>query len=205
MLINIIPAKPAGEPIPATGRHAELLLEIMQKAHALIGYARAEQAGTFDGQGRFWLISDPILSTAKRVGGRTRARRQPPMARRGPPADARARKQRRADGMRRLRARRRNNIEQYLIEISAREKALATKFAGLQEGATDKAEIAIRDFRKYKQSDEAHDRELAVREEIESEISRLADKSDELEKLAGVHEEAESARELRSSERRVRD
>jgi len=127
------------------------------------------------------------------------------MARRGPPADARARKQRRADGMRRLRARRRNNIEQYLIEISAREKALATKFAGLQEGATDKAEIAIRDFRKYKQSDEAHDRELAVREEIESEISRLADKSDELEKLAGVHEEAESARELRSSERRVRD
>jgi len=75
----------------------------------------------------------------------------------------------------------------------------------LQEGATDKAEIAIRDFRKYKQSDEAHDRELAVREEIESEISRLADKSDELEKLAGVHEEAESARELRSSERRVRD
>jgi len=67
MLINIIPAKPAGEPIPATGRHAELLLEIMQKAHALIGYARAEQAGTFDGQGRFWLISDPILSTAKRL------------------------------------------------------------------------------------------------------------------------------------------
>jgi hypothetical protein len=44
--------------------------------------------------------------------------------------------------MRRLRARRRNGIEQFTIDVRPQEKVLATKFAGLAEGTTDKAAIA---------------------------------------------------------------
>ena len=64
------------------------------------------------------------------------------MGRRVTPADARTLRRRRADGMRRLRARRRNGIEQFTIDVRPQEKVLATKFAGLAEGTTDKAAIA---------------------------------------------------------------
>ena len=68
LTVSIIPAKPAGEPRPATGRHAELLLEITQRAEALIRFVEAERAGVYDGQGGFWLLdSDPILGTARKL------------------------------------------------------------------------------------------------------------------------------------------
>ena len=68
LTISIVPAKPAGEPIPASGRHLELLVELTQGAERLIRYIEAERAGIYDGQGGFWLLnSDPILNTAKRL------------------------------------------------------------------------------------------------------------------------------------------
>jgi hypothetical protein len=68
LTVSIIPAKPAGEPRPATGRHAELLLEITQRANSLIRFVEAERAGIYDGQGGFWLLnSDPVLNTARKL------------------------------------------------------------------------------------------------------------------------------------------
>ena len=68
LTISIVPAKPAGEPQPASGRHAEILVEITQRAEALIRFVEAERAGIYDGQGSFWLLnSDPVLNTAKRL------------------------------------------------------------------------------------------------------------------------------------------
>jgi hypothetical protein len=67
LTISVIPAKRAGEPRPATGRHAELLTEITQRAEALIRFVEAERAGIYDGHGSFWLLSDPVLSTATRL------------------------------------------------------------------------------------------------------------------------------------------
>jgi hypothetical protein len=45
----------------------------------------------------------------------------------------------------------------------------------------------------------SHYREMAVEQEIEKEIARLADETDELGKLVGIHEQAEDAREASSS------
>ena len=67
LTIFMLPAKPAGEPRPATGRHLELLIELRQRAEALIRFVEAERSGSYDGGGHFWLLSDPILKTAERL------------------------------------------------------------------------------------------------------------------------------------------
>ena len=53
-------------PQPATGRHAELLEEISQRANALIRLVELERSGVCDGAG-FWVGSDPILNTAQKL------------------------------------------------------------------------------------------------------------------------------------------
>lgn len=57
--------EPTG-PRPATGKHAELLGDIITNASALVRLAEAERSGTYDGQGA-WIGNDPILDTAKRL------------------------------------------------------------------------------------------------------------------------------------------
>lgn len=53
-------------PQPATGTHAELLVEISQAANALIKLVELERSGACDGTG-FWVGSDPILNTARKL------------------------------------------------------------------------------------------------------------------------------------------
>ena len=62
-----------------------------------------------------------------------------------PPNDAKAtaRRRRHAADTARWRSRRRREVELYQIEVGAKEKALAVRFAGLKEGTNDKAAIAV--------------------------------------------------------------
>jgi hypothetical protein len=63
----------------------------------------------------------------------------------------------------------------------------------------------ISDYRKYKKRDEAYDREVAIEKELEDEIRRCGDETDELERLVGIYDQAEDARESHFSEYRLRD
>ena len=51
---------------PATGIHAELLVEITETARKLLRLVELEQSGVRDGEG-FWIGYDPILTTAQRL------------------------------------------------------------------------------------------------------------------------------------------
>ena len=67
MPIVILPAeRKQFSPRPATGAHAELLAEISQSAKVLIKLVELEQSGICDGSG-FWIGSDPILNTARKL------------------------------------------------------------------------------------------------------------------------------------------
>jgi len=62
------------------------------------------------------------------------------------PADdarARARRRRRAADTARWRSRRRREVELYQIEVGAKEKLVAARFAGLKEGTNDKVAIGV--------------------------------------------------------------
>src|SRR5262245_14698144 len=53
-------------PQPATGIHAELLVEITQCANALIKLAELEQPGVCDGAG-VWVGRDPMLNMGRKL------------------------------------------------------------------------------------------------------------------------------------------
>ena len=55
-------------PVPASGRHAELLAELSQTANALIKIIELERTGVYDGFGQnFWTGFDSVLNTAQRL------------------------------------------------------------------------------------------------------------------------------------------
>jgi hypothetical protein len=55
-------------PIPATGKHAEILADLSQQAEVLLRFVAAERSGIYDGLGQnAWVSSDPIESAVKRL------------------------------------------------------------------------------------------------------------------------------------------
>jgi hypothetical protein len=55
-------------PRPASGRHAEILNEITQRAQRLLQLIDAERKGVYDNLGSdFWLQTDPLLQTAQKL------------------------------------------------------------------------------------------------------------------------------------------
>ncbi len=56
--------------VVASGRHAEVLAEMVAEAKLLLRFIESERAGTFDSLGQSFRVgTDPVLNTSRRLVG----------------------------------------------------------------------------------------------------------------------------------------